>query len=261
MYIHKLDGEVVYVGSGCKRRVTSKKDRSAEHLSVWDKLEVEIIGENLSSNESIKLEQYFIYKFWDSGKLFNKRKNVYAVKQPNFEELNEVLYYDESSITFVRWKVGFGNITAGTPAGCINNHGYVHITFKGKKYLAHRIVLLLNTKEDIPDGLVVDHIDGDRTNNLLSNLRVISPSDNQRNKKHRKSNTCIQGIYENKKYKYFAVQFREDKAIITCFSYNNKPRKSNENHYQNRELALEAALKYRNSLVDSGKIVLTNKEE
>lgn len=262
VYVHKLNGEVVYVGSGCRQRASSRSGRSNEHLLVWDKLQIEIVSENLSVAESINQEQDLIDNHWNSGKLLNRNKNVYFVNKLNFEELSEVLYYDETSFTFLRWKVNAGlTIKAGTAAGRTNNHGYVHVTFKGKKYLTHRLVVLLHTKEDIPNGFVIDHIDGNKANNSLSNLRIVSQSDNLRNKVHNKSNTGYQGIIERPNRKHFVVYFRCNKLIQINFSYHDKPRKSKKGHYQTRELAFEAALAYRNSLVDQGLIILTNKEE
>jgi HNH endonuclease len=262
VYLHKLNGEVVYVGSGCKLRASKKTCRSMEHLSVWDDLEIDIIHENLSTAESIKLEQDLIDKHWNSGKLFNKNKTVHAVKQISLEELDEVLSYDESSSTFLRWKVSNSRkVKAGDPAGCIGNHGYAQVKFKGKFYQAHRIVLVLNNKEDIPEGMVVDHIDGNKANNLLSNLRVVSQSDNSKNKTHNKSNTGYQGITERANRRNFVVSFTDSKHIYTNFSYTDKPRKSSKNHYPTREQALAAALAYRDTLVIQGKITITNKDE
>jgi hypothetical protein len=262
VYIHKLNGKVVYVGSGCKLRVNSKSCRSLEHLEIWDKLQIEIVSENLSVTESIRLEQSLIDDYWSSGKLLNKNRNVYSVKQISFEDLDKVLYYDETSFTFLRWKVNTGlTIKAGTPAGRIDHHGYARIRFEGKNYQAHRIVLVLNTKEDIPDGFVVDHIDGNKSNNSLNNLRIVSQSDNIRNKSHKKSNTGFQCICEDINRKNFRVSFTDSKQIFTYFSYTDKPTKATKSHYPTRELALEAALAYRNSLVDQGLIILTNKEE
>lgn len=47
------------------------------------------------------------------------------------------------------------------------------------KYLVHRIVWELHNGP-IPEGLVIDHIDGNTSNNRLNNLRCISSKDNTR---------------------------------------------------------------------------------
>lgn len=65
----------------------------------------------------------------------------------------------------------------------LNNRGYrvVGITFQGKAgiYLQHRIVFALVTGE-WPAGML-DHIDGDRTNNAISNLRPCTMQQNAMN--------------------------------------------------------------------------------
>ena len=60
--------------------------------------------------------------------------------------------------------------------GTIRN-GYVRYNLQGKLYSAHRLVYETFIGE-IPDGYIIDHIDGDRQNNSLENLRCITQSEN-----------------------------------------------------------------------------------
>ena len=62
-----------------------------------------------------------------------------------------------------------------------NSNGYLTVTVDGKSYLKHRLIALQFLPN--PNNYTeVDHIDRDRTNYHLSNLRWISRSGNQRNK-------------------------------------------------------------------------------
>lgn len=64
-------------------------------------------------------------------------------------------------------------------AGCYNNSGYKCIALKGKTYLIHRLIALAFIPN--PDNLPqVDHVDENKRNNDISNLRWVSAADNIR---------------------------------------------------------------------------------
>jgi hypothetical protein len=65
--------------------------------------------------------------------------------------------------------------------GNINSNGYLSVCIKGKRYLGHRLAWYLSYGEWPPD--TVDHIDGDRSNNRLVNLRLATRSQNQSNRR------------------------------------------------------------------------------
>lgn len=58
-----------------------------------------------------------------------------------------------------------------------NGQGYLQVTLKGKIYLVHRLsaFTFLDNSENKPE---VNHIDGDKTNNYLSNLEWCTKSEN-----------------------------------------------------------------------------------
>lgn len=76
---------------------------------------------------------------------------------------------------------------AGKVAGSVERKAgkrrsiYVRVHVEGCKHYAHRVVWKLAYGE-IPDHMMVDHIDGDGTNNRLSNLRLCTNSENQMNR-------------------------------------------------------------------------------
>lgn len=59
------------------------------------------------------------------------------------------------------------------------SNGYLEVRFEKKLYKGHRLIYKLLTGED-PEGML-DHIDGDVTNNRIENLRVVTPQENARN--------------------------------------------------------------------------------
>ena len=61
------------------------------------------------------------------------------------------------------------------------NTGYVHVVLNGRHYSYHRILArhFIPNPDNLP---CVDHIDRNKTNNSIENLRWVSSSDNNRNK-------------------------------------------------------------------------------
>lgn len=76
--------------------------------------------------------------------------------------------YIESVLAFGSWYV---------------DNGYIRHNCKStkKKQHLHRVVYEL-AHGAIPEGLQIDHINGDRSNNFLSNLRVVTNQQNQWNR-------------------------------------------------------------------------------
>ena len=75
------------------------------------------------------------------------------------------LYYDETSPSCLRWlrAVGHGRMRAGSVAGGMDTKGYWIISFRGKRYKAHRIIWCMFSGECIL-GKDIDHIDGNPQN-------------------------------------------------------------------------------------------------
>jgi len=76
--------------------------------------------------------------------------------------------------------------------------GYYQVKLNGKKYYLHRLLAqaFIPNPENKP---FVDHIDGDRKNNALSNLRWCTHAENMRNRKKQRNNTSeYTGVSFNK---------------------------------------------------------------
>jgi hypothetical protein len=72
------------------------------------------------------------------------------------------------------------------PAGSIHKTGYRHITWRGKVHKSHRLIFMLHYGYLPPE---VDHINGDRANNRIENLRPATRSENQCNRNALANNT------------------------------------------------------------------------
>lgn len=88
-----------------------------------------------------------------------------------------------------RWNARY----AGTEAGNVNNYGYLRVGILGIRYQLHRLIWLMVFGE-VPDQ--VDHIDGNRGNNVLSNLRAVDNQENNKNRRlHSNSSTGYTGVH------------------------------------------------------------------
>jgi len=111
------------------------------------------------------------------------------------EKLLDVFYYDETSPSFLRWKVKTGKVNKGDVAGCLA-HGcdYYRVRYNKKLYRCHRVIWYLFNKS-IDDDLQVDHINGVSTDNHISNLRLVTNQQNGQNvKKHSTNTSGVVGV-------------------------------------------------------------------
>lgn len=101
-------------------------------------------------------------------------------KLPTLEKVKEHLRYDqESGLLYWVKNPSRGSRVLGRVAGR-GNHGYIIVRLESVDYFAHRLAWLLWHGED-PGDLTIDHINMDRSDNKIINLRLATRSENQRN--------------------------------------------------------------------------------
>lgn len=90
------------------------------------------------------------------------------------------------------WNTRYANKPVNTK---ITASGYLRVSNKNIGYtMVHRIIWEM-TNGDIPDGLFIDHINGDRSDNRIDNLRLVTKLGNSMNSSIRKDNkTGIVGV-------------------------------------------------------------------
>lgn len=98
----------------------------------------------------------------------------------------------------------FNKNFAGKVAGNNLGDGYRILMYKNKNYLVHRLVWILKTGSDT--AMEIDHIDGNKSNNTMENLREATRPQNCVNTRvSSKSKTGIKGVsYETASGKYKA---------------------------------------------------------
>lgn len=263
VYVHLIDNKPVYVGSGSSKRPLSKQHRSESHLLAFSlpNFTIKVIADNLTEIDAKNLEQKTIDLYKNNGhKLFNRANTTCQTIPLDREHLSKYVEYSKESPTSLLWVTdtysGRNNTRmmrrVGDFAGSIlNSRGYSTISICGVKYQVHRIIWVLHHGE-IPEQMAIDHIDGNRSNNSIENLRCTTYSINAKNKKHKFSNTGFQSISESIDNRCisnagnFIISWTEDLYLgkTKVFRYGPKSR--------TRCDAFDLALKFRNSLIDIG---------
>lgn len=98
-------------------------------------------------------------------------------------------------------------IQVGSVAGSINPQGYRYIQLDGRKYASHRLVWLIEYgKMPTAD---IDHIDGNKLNNRISNLRDATRKQNCENKGAQSNNSVgYRGVTYNKRLRKYVAQIQ-----------------------------------------------------
>ena len=140
----------------------------------------------------------------------------------NLEHKDGVLY----------WKKTLGRKLIGKEAGWLSK-GYVMVGINGESHPAHRIIYLMHHGY-CPEYL--DHIDGNRSNNKIENLRPATLNENARNCKKPSHNTSgYKGVCwdknRNKWMAYITINNkfkslgRYDQIEDAHFAYTNAAKK------------------------------------
>ena len=111
------------------------------------------------------------------------------------EQLKELVEYKNGQLVAkVKWA---DKIVIGSPLGGYNKDGYINVSIQKKRYYVHRLIFLYHYGF-LPE--TVDHIDGDKGNNKIENLRPASLHQNNYNVKTPKSNKSgVKNVHWNKK--------------------------------------------------------------
>lgn len=132
----------------------------------------------LKSREKISIEEFYKYVSYN----------------PQTGEFTRIAIYNNDSRLFK-------NI--GKVIGNPSSSGYLEISVGNSKFSAHKLAWYF-TYGEVPDENI-DHIDGNKQNNRIDNLRLFTPLENMRNRGTNKNNTTgYNGVYLTSSGKYRA---------------------------------------------------------
>ena len=136
------------------------------------------------------------------------------------EYLRSVLHYDPATGIFT-WKVGTSpRVKVGNLAGCPDGDGYLQITVLSRIYRAHRLACLY-TYGEWPTGQI-DHINRNRSDNRICNLREVSNKQNGQNASKRSDNTSGHpGVCWNKRASKWLARIMHNRKNINLGYFEN----------------------------------------
>ena len=127
---------------------------------------------------------------------------------PPLEILTDLLTYCSETGHFIWNKNMKGSVKAGAVAGSRHSRGYTTIRVNGVDFLAHRLAFYISGQE-INDDLHIDHINGNKTDNRLCNLRIATFSENNQNIAVKKnSKTGYKGVCFDAKRNLYRARVR-----------------------------------------------------
>ena len=118
-------------------------------------------------------------------------------KLPSQQLLKEHFDYVDGQLV---WKKTYSKAKSGKPIGWVEKNGYVCANLNGTRYRVHRLVFMY-FNGFCPD--FIDHIDGNKQNNSIENLRQANTHENACNRSPNKNNKLqIKGVcFDQNKFK------------------------------------------------------------
>ena len=139
-----------------------------------------------------------------------KRDNHIAPTSKGNRRFDEMFAYKDGVLISIE---NSSKRKLGKPVGYVcNKTGYTRVRLKTGNYYVHRIIWEL-LKGPIPDKMQIDHINGNRSDNRIENLRLATQEENLKNKRLGSSNaTGVMGVTINNG-KYLARVNHKGKSI------------------------------------------------
>lgn len=151
------------------------------------------------------------------------------------ETLMRHLHYDPSSGVFIRKIALCNRVKVGDIAGRTDFDGYSAIRVCGRLYKAHRLAWLYIYGET---PVVVDHINGVKSDNRISNLRSCTSKQNAENQRLRSNNrTGHRGVYWSSNEQRYKAQVGHGRSLhflgtfVNLTDALNAVRKFRDAHY------------------------------
>lgn len=129
-------------------------------------------------------------------------------EKASIERIRELFTYDPETGEFFWTDKCAKNVRPGRRAGFRDTCGYWGITIDYVTYKAHRVAWAYAYGEW--PALDIDHIDGERGNNSIKNLRLATNRQNQANRKSTSGKSIYKGVCFHKMHKKWMAQLKNN---------------------------------------------------
>ncbi len=153
---------------------------------------------------------------------------------PTPEELREMFHYDRET-GVLTWSVSLSNrAPVGTMAGTYSRR-YRSVTINRVQYRVHQVIWALET--GVWPNQEIDHIDGDRSNNKIGNLRLVTRAENMKNTERSSKNTSgVTGVSWRRDTRKWHAYIKVGGTRTSIGCYNSLEEAAAARKYEERAL-------------------------
>lgn len=179
-------GEVFYIAEGRdKVRIRNNSTRHGRSKAWIERSKggytIEILKKGLTKDEALRIKQEIIAEFKAKGINLANTVDNKNPKDYTADYFSQYFAVDPEAKYGIVWncynKIG-RKVWPGKEAGVVSTKtGYILLSLKGKTYAVHRIIYAL-AHGVCPHDLQVNHIDGNKQNNKIENLELVTSKEN-----------------------------------------------------------------------------------
>lgn len=158
--------------------------------------------------------------------------NKRTKKLLTFDEVNHLVNYnpetgaitwkerDENEFPDLKLRRAWNAKYAGKEAGCVSSSGYMHLRIKGTLYYSHRVAWLIS--KGVWPSEYIDHINHEKIDNRISNLREASALQSVLNRRRSSSNKSgVKGVSWVEKCSAWQAKITKNRKTIYIEYFNS----------------------------------------
>lgn len=149
------------------------------------------------------------------------------IKSLDMTRIRGLLRYEDGVLY---WTAAAHPKVAGKPAGSVKHKlgGRIAVKIDNSYFYAHRIIWALHNG-DVPEGMFIDHINNDPTDNRIVNLRPATRGQNTANSRlQTRSSTNFKGVTFHKRVGRFMAQIKSEDSGYKYLGYYDTAEEAHE---------------------------------